>query len=217
MTSRTCKCALVAIVPLLASVSAPVFAQDVDAMAKWTALTVLHYRVVGEFSGEERILSPPNKYPVSVSAPVTDRVELEFDWDQQEMKLVGKPVIRNFPTKAGAIAPRQGCPVAKVEGTFEFATAVALKDVPGGVALDIRRDHAGGAVPLPGPESGGALCGHAWDTVASKSDTYTDSGFGVPPAMALAMPGVIPISPDGKSLILKANGWTWTFTPTPVK
>jgi hypothetical protein len=39
----------------------------------------------------------------------------------------------------------------------------------------------------------------------------------VVPAMALAMPGMVPITPDGKSLAVKSEGWTWTFTPTPVK
>jgi hypothetical protein len=41
----------------------------------------------------------------------------------------------------------------------------------------------------------------------------------VMPAMMLAMgpPGTGSISQDGKSLLVKSNNWTWTFTPTPVR
>jgi hypothetical protein len=63
---------------LVVAWSAPhAFAQDVDAMAKWTAATVIHYSVVGEFSGETRILSFEKSFPVSDSTQVTDRVEVE--------------------------------------------------------------------------------------------------------------------------------------------
>jgi hypothetical protein len=211
---------LVTLLPVVAWPAPQAFAQDVDAMAKWTALTVVHYRVVGEFSGESRLFSFEKTYPVSDSAPVTDRAEFEFDWNQNEMSLVGKPVIRNFPTKTGALAPLPGCPGTKVEGPFEFATIVALKVVPyQGLGLAIRRDHPGGATPQPAKESGGAPCGHAWDQVAPKADT-SDKGLQVPPGMMLAMPPKLspfPLTKDGKSLIVKDQGWTWTFTPTPVK
>jgi hypothetical protein len=115
------------------------------------------------------------------------------------------------------MTPLKGCPATKLEGAFEFATVTGLKDMPPGVGLDVKRDHPDGAVPHPAPETGGAACGHAWQTVAPQSTTAQGSGFVVPPAMTLAVPGIVPISPDGKSLILKENGWTWTFTPTPVK
>jgi hypothetical protein len=51
-------------------------AQDINAMARWTSLKVVHYRVVGEFSG-----------PIDeggISARVIDSVDIEFDWDQIE-------------------------------------------------------------------------------------------------------------------------------------
>ena len=38
------------------AVAAPVAAQDVDAMAKWTAYTVVRYKVVGEYSGLAPVL-----------------------------------------------------------------------------------------------------------------------------------------------------------------
>ena len=59
------------VAPLVVTWSAPqVLAQDVDAMAKWTAATVIHYSVVGEFSGETRIMSFARTIPVSDSTQV---------------------------------------------------------------------------------------------------------------------------------------------------
>jgi hypothetical protein len=37
------------------------------------------------------------------------------------------------------------------------------------------------------------------------------------PAMMLAMGPNPSVTPDGKSLFVKGAGWTWTFTPTPVR
>lgn len=222
MRSRLFACALAAIVPLITLAASPAFAQDIDAAARWMDLKIVHYRVVGEFSGEARILGDiksPFPYLASTDASVTDRVEIEFDWDQEEMKLTGKPAIRNFPTNAGALAQVAGCPATKVEGVFEFATVLVLKDgaALGTVGLDIRRDYVGGATPrLKSDEGGGGACGDAWDTAAPKSVTDSDTTLGVPPAMMLAMPSeAYPLSEDGKSIILKKKGWTWTFTPTP--
>lgn len=190
-------------------------AQDVDAMAKWTALTIVHYRVVGEFTGVSVVLIGTGK--LERSAPVTDRVELEFDWDQLEMKLVGEPVIKNFPSEMGEILPMSGCPPARVEGVLEFATVLDLSDesdmrYSGVLELMIRRDYPQGSIPSVSED----LCGAVWEEAPAKSETIAQP-FTVALAMALAMPGMAPTTPDGKSLVMESQGWTWTQTPTPVK
>lgn len=199
---------------VLAPCATPVFAQNVNAMAKWTALTVVRYRVVGEFSGTTTILSGA-KNVVPSTASVTDRVEIDFDWNQSEMKLVGKPVIRNFPTKVVALNPGPNCSVPKIGGTFELATFTAIDDssmerMSGVLNTTVKRDQPGGSAC--GPSEAGTV----WETAPAKSETLQQK-FMVAQAMALAMPGMIPATPDGKSLVLKADGWTWTQTPTPVK
>ena len=50
----TLKVAVLALLIALAASSAA--AQDMDAMAKWTAYTVVHYKVVGEHSGTAPLL-----------------------------------------------------------------------------------------------------------------------------------------------------------------
>lgn len=190
----------------------PVAAQDVNAMAKWTALTVVHYKVVGEYSALTAILTAS---AVKREAPVTDRVEFEFDWNQQEFKLVGTPVIKNFPSTMGAVVPVNGCPLPKIDGPFELMTLQSIKgDGPmamsGVITLDAKRDLPAGSFMTPN-EVG---CTTA-NPISAKSQP-TPINFQIPPAMSLAMPGGAPyaLSPDKKSLILKGDGWTWTSTPS---
>jgi len=202
------------ILPLLGA--SPAFAQDVEAMAKWTAATIIRYRVVGEFSGPATILSG-TKSKRTATAQVTDRVEIDFDWDQNEMKIVGKPVIRNFPTKIGTLVAPPKCAAPKVEGPLEHATVTLVDDssmerMSGVVTLKTSREQPAGAV-----------CQFAldtqqldWEAAPAKSENV-DLKFTVAQAMALAMPGVIPTTPDKKSLVMKNGGWTWTQTPTIVK
>ena len=204
----------------------PAWAQDMDAMLKWTEAKVVHYRVVGEFSGKAPVFLGGKNKP----SDVTDRVEIEFDWNQEEYRLVGSPVIRNFASKAGPILPDLDCPASKVGTGFEFATIVALKDqpqnmrLPGhGLILESRRDHPAGEGPLL-PASSAQSCGAQWEKVAASS-VQASGKFDVPLAMLLAMgpAGGAKVTPDGKSIVEEFDpgspfaGWKWTYTPTVVK
>jgi hypothetical protein len=226
------------LVPVLMLFARPAAAQDVEAMAKWTAYQIVHYKIVGEFSGETILMKGSGqKVPTTIQAQVTDRIEIEFDWDQQEFNIVGKPVIRNFPTKVGSIIfPQLGanlssknCPALKLNGALEFLTGMTLRTddatrMSGIVTLELRRDQPGGSYPAFGDTD---TCGEIWETSKAVSETSTLSLMAVP-GMYLVMP--IPanqgmkISADKKSIILTADrpgasgyGWTWTVTPTGVK
>jgi hypothetical protein len=106
--TRTLISCLPVVAPLLVVLSTQeAFAQDIDAMTKWTAATVIHYSVVGEFSGETWIMSFERTFPVSDSAQVTDRVEVEFativEWKElpYPMAGIGLVIRRDYP--GGAI------------------------------------------------------------------------------------------------------------------
>jgi hypothetical protein len=199
-------------------------AQDVDAMARWTGYEVVHYHVVGQYSGVTRILL--GRQGLYRAASVQDRVEIDFDWNQQEMTVVARPAIRNFPTTVGPLLPVQGCPAARVDGTYEMATVTAVTDM-GGTMLTVTstRSYPAGSIPLPGDID---PCGTTWDPVAT-STVSAENMLQVLPAMMLAMPGAgaYAVTPDGKSLYVKGgdtglnatglNDWNWTFTPTPVR
>jgi hypothetical protein len=194
---------LLAALIVTAGFASPAAGQDIDAMARWTAATVIRYRVVGEYAGVQNGL-----------AEVTDRLEFEFDWDQTEMKIVGKPVIRNFPTKVGKVGAGPGCGPYKIEGPLEFATVTAVEVHPtmgmsGVLVLKSTQDEPASATCSIG-DSGVPV----WTTWKAKTVSH-DIGFMVGQPVMLGLPGQS--TPDGKSLIVKGDGWTWTQTPTIVK
>jgi hypothetical protein len=205
---------------LVASTAPSVSAQDVNAMAKWTAATVVHYRIVGEFKGKWTILKGKK---LSRDAQVNDRVEIDLDWDQMAFKLVGQPVIKNAPTTLGAIdAPRfvnmKGtCPPVRIDRQPEYVTVVGVTGLSSVLQLEQTRQMAGGALPDNG-ETATATCGEEWDPAAPATTTLKE-GLTLPPAMAIVMPAMagMTATPDGKSLVLKNKDWTWTYTPTIVK
>ena len=237
---------LLLLVPLLMLVARPADAHDMEAMAKWTAYQIVHYKIVGEFSGETILLKgSDSRVPGKVMARVTDRIEVEFDWDQQEYNIVGKPVIRNFPTKVVSMnltvessefgkTLRWECPSPKLSGALELLTGLSLKAedalrMSGFVTLEARHDQPGGSyAAMSDREVAQPKCGDLWETVKPVSETSPMQLMAVP-GMYLAMPlppgqGGMKISADKKSIILTADkpgatgyGWTWTVTPTGVK
>ena len=190
-------------------------AQDLDAQLKWTEAKVIHYRLTGDYAGKAVLLAG---WGLSKEADVTDHVEIEFDWDNQESQLIGKAVIRNSPTKLVPIEPPAGasstCPPIRVDGAYEFSTFMSVTVVFPAMAFEVTQQRPGGAIPYDGNRAGGR-CGDAWDQ-HEPAEQRSTMPFQLLPAMMLAMPG-IPISKDGKSLIVKGEGWSWIITPSIVK
>jgi hypothetical protein len=190
-------------------------AQDVDMMAKWSAVAVVRYVVVGEFAGEPTIMWGANGF--SRKGRVTDRIEVTFDWNQNEMALVGTPTVKNFPSSVVETAV-PGCPAARINGTYEHLDGVAAKQFSSVLELAATRRYPAGAIPYAGE----GACGEAWDTAADSLETV-DMMLLVLPTVYFGMPAAgganLSISKDGKSMILvdEPNGWTWTYTPTPVQ
>ena len=198
----------------------PAAGQDYDAMAKWTAAKVVHYKIVGDVAGTMVILQGAH---TQQSAALTDHIEFEFDWDNQEMAILGTPVIRNVPTKFAAIAsgpPGIGtCPPPRIEGTAEFASVTRVTAVSVLLQIELKQQTAGGALPWTGARAEGK-CGDEWDP-ASPSEETMEVQLQLPPGMMLAMSADsrgYDLSKDGKSLVPKPeNGWSWVITPTIVR
>lgn len=212
-----CKRALAAFIPVLALSAAPAVAQDLDEMLKWSGAPIIHYKVVGDYSGEAGIVSSTNAtspgMPAAVGgagAEVTDHIEFEFDWDQAAMTLVGTPVIRNTASQSVFLAGNPACPANELKGTFEFATLVEVKHAQVfTLVLTMKADYVGGTVRWMGEGS----CGIT--TFLPQSDT-SEQKFEVPMAMLMAMPndGKVNKTPDGKSLIQESGAFAWIITPT---
>jgi len=203
--------------------AAPAMAQEIDreAMMKWMDAKVIHYKIVGEYSGEVPIMGQGGG---GLMAKVTDRFEVEFDYDNSTYKLLGTPIIRNFPTKSEVVYDKRNsnCPAPRVDGAFEFSTVTAItQDAPMRFTYSMRRDFVGGAVPSMALE-----CGSANFVAASMTLSMKVVGLGMGMHMARLQPGQsngeITRTPDGKSFVMKGPesehiGWVWTVTPTIVK
>ena len=192
--------------------------QNVDLMAKWTAATIVNYKVVAEFSGEAVLFTAE----LPGRGMVTDRFEVEFDWNQSEYSMIGKPVIRNFPSTLVSVL-RNGTCATTVSGAFEHATIVELRNDPAlgmanAVHAETQRDLPSGTIATNnevGP------CAQVL-SAAARSMRHRIA-VPAPQGMMLAMPsGQAGYQHNGKSFVIKAAstqemGWTFTVTPTIVK
>lgn len=199
---------LVAAAVLAVSPAAAQF--NMEIMQKWGAVAVIRYAVVGVSAADTLVVNAGT----NGLAAVKDRVELVFDWDQTQAKLVGEPAIKNFPSELGAIRNgADGCRAPTLAGKYEHFTVVSLKEGLGGqLAMSVRKDFPGGAVPV--------ACTGGSQAVPAKSETRTED-LVVPGIMILAMPpqpgANLSVSADGKSMVFTDKGWIWTYTPTPVR
>jgi len=214
--------AVVSIAALTLTIAAPgrASAQNYDAMAKWTDAKVIRFHVSGDFSGAGRITGGQG----AAQAKFTDHVEFDFDWDNVEMKLIGKPAIKNFPTKVTDVTPGtwrgMPCPAAKIDGAFEHFSLESIAGMMTLLELTGKRDWPAASVPY-GRESSTGSCGQLWETLATTAEPVTFK-FEVMLAMMLEMPDALgadfKVSKDRKSFIEdKKDGWVWTLTPTIVK
>jgi hypothetical protein len=206
------------LVLLLASAAAPSADQDVDLMAKWTSATVVRYHVIAEFAGEPVILQVGGG--VTGRATVTDRFEAEFDWNATEYQLVGKPIIRNFPSKLVSLPA--GCPMT-VSGPFEHTTVTALVNddtlrYANAVRAVVERQLPAGTFAMRNEYGPCALV----QQIAAQT-VRTQIALPAPPGMMLGMPSAAGgYQHNGKAFIIKdgnteTRGWTYTVTPTIVK
>lgn len=216
MTCSTARQTGVAVVAAIILMSAPAIAQqaDVNAMVKWMSAPVVHYKVVGEYTGEVGIMGT-GPGPGGVMAKVSDRVEFEFDVDGQ-MKLLSTPIIRNAPTKS-EISYEQRCPSPRIDGTFEFMTVSSLtQQVASTFEFAMTRNFVGGVVSYMGEGKCGVSNFTATSEMSKKVITFV-----IPMMMAIGEPGKpLPggeatMTADGKSIVQKRDdGWVWTTTPT---
>jgi hypothetical protein len=194
-------------------------AQNMDLMAKWTAATVVNYKVTAEFSGEAVLFTADG---LPGRGMVTDRFEVEFDWNQSEFAMIGTPIIKNFPSKLGSVLKNGTC-TTTVSGAFEHATIVELRNDPSlgmanAVHAEVQRDLPAGTV-AGANEVGPCAAIHQ----ATARSVRQRIAVPAPNGMMLAMPsGQAGYQHNGKAFIIKATssdekGWTYTVTPTIVK
>lgn len=183
-----------------------------DEIMELAGATVLHWAVVGDYAGENLILN------VSTSgyAPVTDHVEIGFDYTMEgNGGLTGTPTFTDFPSTLGALRNgADGCRAPTVSGPYEHSTIERIENGLGGqLYLTVRTDYPAGEVPV-------ACTG---GNQASPAHSETGQVEFIVPGIALLMMGDqltgddLRVAPDKRSLIVKRDGWTYTYTPTKVR
>ena len=208
LTSATFVCALT----MFASSA---FAQNFDAAAeaKWSKVEIVHFDVVGEIA-DKHVQIPP--VDADLYADVKDRVTLSFDWNRKKNIFVGVPRFQNHPgTATNLSGMERGCTAGKINGPYEHFDIVEIKQTAPGQAVELigKRVH---------PET---LVAESCGTKlrAYKGGVTAESVYIAPPdPQMLAMAGMLPANspikatPDGKSIVMKAqnNNWVWTYTPT---
>ena len=187
---------------------APAYALDPDMeiIRRWSSADLINFHVVGEYAGQPYIASNG-----AGRADVTDRVVIDLKWRMSTSTLVGTPVIQNSKSVVTNLRDRElKCKAPILRGDYEHFELLGIKDGLGGALdLDVRTSYPGVDViqfctgsfkPVPARIKQGPV---EWGVPSP-----TLFGMGLPPSDALT------ISKDRKSLIVKRDGWTWTYTPS---
>jgi hypothetical protein len=167
---------------------------------------LVRYSVTGVYQGRTNVSADPNWMAF---ADVGDRVDMQFDWQVSEARLVGTVSLQNHTaTLANPRNPEAKCAPPTIDGPFEYE----LRGVEQGIGANLRL-HLQTRFP---PVQVHQFCTGALKAIAAK----TSSGqmeFMVPPPTMLTMQlppgGNVTRSADGKSMVLQHQGWRWTFTP----
>lgn len=177
---------------------------------KWADADLVRYHIVGVYQGRADVAAGSDV----AYADVTDRVTIDLTWKQSEAALVGTPAIVN--EKSVVTNPRNydaKCAPPTLKGDYEHYTVLSAKDGLGAI-LELQVQTTYPAVDVV------QFCTGSKKAVAGKVETQAIPLPVVSPMMfALPLTGNegVTISADRKSLIVKKDGWTWTYTPTPGK
>lgn len=187
-------------------------ARQSEKTQNWSDAKVIHYHIVGAYQGEPNITSDPGRG--SGFAQVTDRVEIDLDWDPSTSTLIGKPHIENSPSvvKNPRDAERSCLPPV-LRGEYEHYDLLGVKDGLGGT-LELQVHTTYPKVDVA------QVCSGSRKTIPAGSKTRPEELAVPSPVMfGMALPDSdnLRISPDRKSMIQKKAGWTWTFTPSIIK
>jgi hypothetical protein len=198
--------ALLSLLILAPSNPAPARQADANAMMMWGSAEVVRYHIVGVYQARTNVIGDPNWIGY---ADVTDSVVIDLKWKLSESKMLGTPVIRNEKSAAKNLRNYEPkCLPPVLDGDYEHFELLEIKDGLGGaLELIARTTYPASRVAQ--------FCTGAYKSIPPKIDTRP-MDFVVPSPVMLAMPlpdsDTLRVSPDKKSLIVKKDGWTWTFT-----
>ena len=183
---------------------------DMQTMMRWAQADVIRYHIVGVYDGRVDVVADPNEVGY---ADVTDRVVIDLTWKLSSSKLVGPATFVNEKSVAKNLRnfePKCLPPVLK--GEYEHYELLAIKDGPdGGLALQVQTAY-------PAADVVQFCTGSRKAMPASRATRLEEMAVVSPVMFGMPLPdsGNVRISPDKKSIVVKKDGWTWTYTPSIV-
>jgi hypothetical protein len=172
---------------------------------------IVDYHIVGVYQGRANVSGDSNWIAY---ADVTDSVTIDLKWKLAESMLSGTPTFQN--AKSSVTNPRNPetkCSPPIIKGEYEHFELQGIKQGPGG-ALELQVKTTYPVVEVA------QFCTGARKSIPAGSKVHPVEMVvpsPVMPGMSLPDSDNLRISADGKSMVQKKAGWTWTFTPTPGK
>ena len=193
---------------VLPGIAIPAAAMDQAAMRKWGEAKVIYYTVEGVHSGETSVTPT-----LGGLADVHDRVTMNLEWSLADMKLLKVSGVTNATAEVSRLRDREPkCMAPVLKGPLEM-TVLDVAEGLGG-AIDVRMEKSYPAVDVA------QFCTASRKAVpASKKVEVISMMVPSPIMMAMGAPSSreLSYSADGKSMIVKAGKWSWTFTPSVTK
>lgn len=187
---------------------APDRGPDAAMIARWAKASVVHYRMVGVYEGATVIA---DREPAG-TATVTDRVEIELDWDLKAGALSGTATFVNAPSATRELRNIDpSCPAPVPDGAYEHLTVAGVSGVNGSLELSGTRSFPSVRVVA------GCLAVQEPKTVRAWLQDVVERVVMPSPMLLLAPAGSDPnltVSADRTSFTVRSGAWTWTFTPT---
>jgi hypothetical protein len=187
---------------------------DMAAIQKWQAAKIVHFRISGVFKGTTSIARGSDAQ--YAQAVVSDGFTVELDLQMRHQELVGAAKFTNTRTTMTGVASPGivKCPPPTPSGEFEYFEIAKVVNGQSAVELQGTRTYPAIALSNQWP----ATC--AQRPVAGGTEPVTVT-LAVPSPVMLALPAnadpKFAVTPDRKSFVLKAEDWTWTYTPTIVQ
>lgn len=186
---------------------------DMAAVQMWSKAKVARFKVIGAYDKRTEIAFNGGLYALG---DVTDGLTLEFSWDLRKNAFVGAPTFQDGSSKAANFVSGggKGCKPPKPSGGYEHFSTRKL-------TAEISRIKIEGTRHYPDVQVAGCEADVSYKPHPAK-DVPVDEYLAVPNPMMLALPGAsagggnVTVLPGGKGFVVKANGWTWTYTATPV-
>jgi len=206
---------LLAAVTLASALIAPALGleaagQGADEIARWTAAKVVHYHMVGVYDGPAVIAY---REPAG-QATVSDRVEIDLDWDVKANAIVGEPKIVNAASEVRELRnTHSSCPPPTPDGPYDHFDVKTI--TASGGALELK-----GTRSFPSIRVVSGCQGVQEPRTVRPWEQDVVERMVVPSPLMLAAPAHsvpnLTVSADKASFTITGGAWAWTYTPTVV-